>query len=367
MTVDHAYSLRLDLTIMVVGLPLIVLGTWALARAVDWFTSVYLGLGDDDMTADKALAVIGGNAEIAEEEITALANQVQPLWPKELNAVQAKQLAQLALMYGLDPMRGELMPYQGKPYVTVDGYLRIADRHPAYDGFDHDPATEEERQALGAAEDEVIWTASVYRKDRGRPVRMYGRAGGENERNPLVSGKTKAGVVIQPTDQALIRALRRALRASLSIPLPGDDDSRVTNSQLRAIHAIDQERGVDREQRHHELREVYDVEHSGELTKDQASGYIDGRLVDTDTGEVIFDGASKRLGKVVTELGLTASEVEQLAISRYGFGLSTLDNEQMQDLIVAIEEQAESHPSSDAVRRSIEEVAEEAELGSHDT
>lgn len=228
------------------------------------------------------------NAIVPVEEAKALAKTLQPMFPNDLNAQQAMQLANIALEYELDPMLGELIPYQGKPYVSVDGYLRIAGREPMYDGFDHRPATEDERSALGAVKGEVIWVAFVYRKDRSRPAKSFGRAGGPNERNPLVSGNNRQKTVyVSPHDQALTRALRRALRASFSLKLPGDEDNKATAAQIKAIHAIDEKNGIEREQRHQELQEMFGVDASNEMTSAQASAYIDGRLVDTGTGEVV--------------------------------------------------------------------------------
>lgn len=293
------------------------------------------------MSKSNALAVVGGKTEIAEQDVAALANDVQPLWPKDLNKQQAFALARVALAYGLDPMRGELVPYQGKPYVTLDGYIRIADKNPQYNGFTHRPATQEEREGLGAAKGETVWVANVYRKDRDYPVTMYGRAGGSNERNPLVSGKNRANqVFIEPSDQALIRALRRAMRASLAIPLPGEDEDRVTPAQLRHIHAIDRERGVDTDQRHHELREVFDVESSDKLTKEQASAYIDKRKVDTNTGEIlptITTEQMERVGQLCDEMAVNTEEIQELASAQFGVSVSALTEDQAGQVINALE------------------------------
>lgn len=240
------------------------------------------------MNPNNALATVSRNTELLDHQ-QEMEQQLAVRFKDDLNQEQARQLAQIAIAYDLDPFMGHLIPYEGQPYVTLDGYLRIADRQDAYDGFDHRPATEDERRGLQAHDDEVIWVAEVHRKDRSRPTRAYGRAGGPGERNPLVSGRNKkSSVFISPMDQALVRALRKALRMSFSLNLPfSADDDRVTNEQLRALHAVDAEAGVDREQRHHELQETYGVESSDQLTRDQASAYIDGRRVDTATGEIL--------------------------------------------------------------------------------
>ena len=54
--------------------------------------------------------------------------------PKETSLPQLQLLAQVALAYQLDPLMGEIMPYQGRPYITIAGRRRldaVAGHHPS--------------------------------------------------------------------------------------------------------------------------------------------------------------------------------------------------------------------------------------------
>jgi len=44
---------------------------------------------------------------------------------KNSSPQQLALLAQVALAYGLDPLMGEIMPYQGRPYITIAGRRRL--------------------------------------------------------------------------------------------------------------------------------------------------------------------------------------------------------------------------------------------------
>lgn len=241
----------------------------------------------------RALATVP-QTEVAQQTAIDLANRVKPLFPDDLNEQQALVFAQVALAYGFDPFMGELVAYQGRPFVTRSGFERIANNQPEYDGYEYDyvePGSAE-WQALGGQDGEIICRCLVYRKDRSRPVKAYGRAGGSAERNALVSGRNKKNTVyVSPIDQSLSRALRRGLRSSFSIPLPGEEEAPgVSPAQLRAIHAIDADAAVSRDDRHQELAATYNAETSAELTSAQASTYIEGRIVDVETGEILDSG-----------------------------------------------------------------------------
>lgn len=202
-----------------------------------------------------------------------LAKRLRPQFPQDCDPEQALEVARVALAYGLDPFLGELIPYKGKPYLTFDGRIRIADQHPMYDGYDLLPPEDAELKALRPVQNESIWKCVVYRKDRSRPTVAYGRAGGPNERNPV--GKS------DPVSMAQKRAIHRALRAAFPVPIPGVDDP-LSREQLKAIHAHDREAGVSDDERRAALDAAFGVESSAALTSTQASSYLDQRVVEAE-------------------------------------------------------------------------------------
>jgi hypothetical protein len=73
--------------------------------------------------------------------------------------------------------RGEVIWYQGRPYVTIKGLTRLLNRHPQFDNFELEPASDELRKAMRVSrEEEQVWVCRLFRKDRTRAAIGYGRA-----------------------------------------------------------------------------------------------------------------------------------------------------------------------------------------------
>lgn len=223
------------------------------------------------MSMSTARATVTDLAVVNDQRARDMAKEIAPMFPKDCTPAQALTVARIAVEFGLNPFLGELIPYQGRPYITYDGRIRLADQHPAYDGFEVVPATAAECRALGADDDQAVWKATVYRTDRRVPVTAYGRAGGKGERNPVAN--QWIGEV------AYKRAVHRALRAAFPVPIPGLEEA-LSPAQLRAIHAADADLGIERDERHATLRETYGVESSAELTQEQAGAYLDARAME---------------------------------------------------------------------------------------
>lgn len=187
------------------------------------------------------------------------------LFPKDMTPKQAGIMARLSLAYGLDPLADELLLFQGKPYLTIQGRTRKALDHPEYDGLECEPATEEERKAHRVADDEFFYIARVWRKDKRFPFPGYGRAGGRADKNP-VSGQ-------YGQEMAIKRAKSRALRDAFSMPLPDFEDQQ-------------NERTADTTRRY-EVAPVIDAE--AIVLRDD---------VDTDTGEIAESGSDSHKGPI---------------------------------------------------------------------
>lgn len=212
------------------------------------------------------------DTHVAQADVDQMALRLQARFPEDARGAAAMEVARLALAYGLDPFLEELIPYQGRPYLTQKGMIRIADQSPAYEGFDVEPATEDERKAFRASDKEVILKCLVHRSDRKRPIVAWGRASYVGERNPVSAS--------QAPEMAYKRAVHRALRAAFPVALPDLPDDYVTPEQVKMIHTIDNIVEVSDDQRRNALQDTFGVRSSTELTKDQASVYISGRIVD---------------------------------------------------------------------------------------
>lgn len=97
---------------------------------------------------------------------------------QEVTDEQMMALLVVADQYGLNPFTKEIYAYNDKgaivPLVSLDGWLRIINEHPQFDGMEFDYADEWETQPRGKPCPEWI-ECRIFRKDRSRPtiVREY--------------------------------------------------------------------------------------------------------------------------------------------------------------------------------------------------
>lgn len=88
---------------------------------------------------------------------------------KDANDDQFAALVIVANEYGLNPLTKEIYAFPAKggitPMVSIDGWIKIMNSHPAFDGIEFTDLPDEKGQ-LYAIE------AVVYRKDRSRPIRV---------------------------------------------------------------------------------------------------------------------------------------------------------------------------------------------------
>jgi len=96
----------------------------------------------------------------------------------EVSDEQMMALLVVADQYGLNPFTKEIFAFNDKgaivPLVSVDGWLRIINEHPQYDGMDFNYA--EAWETMPRGKPCPVWVECViYRKDRTRPtiVREY--------------------------------------------------------------------------------------------------------------------------------------------------------------------------------------------------
>lgn len=108
----------------------------------------------------------------------------------------------IADKFGLEPLLKHVVVIPNKgAYVTRDGLLAVAHRHPAFDGIEISGVSETETHYLA--------TASVWRKDMGRPFTYQGRypkQGGNKQYGPEMAIKC-----------AEVMALRRAFNVAAPV------------------------------------------------------------------------------------------------------------------------------------------------------
>jgi len=240
------------------------------------------------LTTERAIIPFDPNRAIQkvdDSQVKALANA--PVWPRDCNENQRVMVARLAIAYGLDPMMGELTVYQGKPWLTIDGRIRIASESGKYQGIIEDrPATADEYKALKCSPDEVyLWYVSVKHADWIKPVGRFGRVKLKGDRNQL------AGSTISYDTIARKRALWAALREAWPLKLPGiyEDEhistaetmtadtaqTQTSKGQVTAIHALVGALEWTDERYRDELVSRFGVKSSQDLTAFQAQDLLD--------------------------------------------------------------------------------------------
>lgn len=91
--------------------------------------------------------------------------------PKDVSIENLAAFLMVAAEHGLSPVKREIygFPARGggvQPVVGVDGWVRLANEHPAFDGMEFVDMFNPEN-----ANELVAVTCSIYRKDRSHPIR----------------------------------------------------------------------------------------------------------------------------------------------------------------------------------------------------
>jgi hypothetical protein len=97
---------------------------------------------------------------------------------------QAVFLTTLGTHLGVRAELGEIMLYQGKPYITIDGRIRIAHNSGLLNGIDPAPASSTDRMRYIVKDGEHLWKCFVFKKGALRPFVGWGHVR-LNDRNPV--------------------------------------------------------------------------------------------------------------------------------------------------------------------------------------
>lgn len=147
--------------------------------------------------------------------------------PGKVSTEQVVAFLAVANQYGLNPMTKEIYAFPNKggisPIVSVDGWLKLANKHPEFDGLE----TEEIREDGQV----VAVKCAVWRKDRGRPTTATEYM--SECRRP--TEPWKQWPVRMLTNKAMIQALRRAF--SFAGIFDPDEGERIQEAQ--AVDFVD--------------------------------------------------------------------------------------------------------------------------------
>jgi phage recombination protein Bet len=101
---------------------------------------------------------------------TGLMNTLKGTVFKDANDDQFAALIIVANAYGLNPLTKEIYAFPAKgqgivPLVSIDGWLRIMNEHPQFDGIEFEDIADDDGKLIAVE-------AVIYRKDRTRPIRV---------------------------------------------------------------------------------------------------------------------------------------------------------------------------------------------------
>lgn len=141
------------------------------------------------------------SAQASRKFLDAYSGKIGQMNPEQ----QAMFLMALGKVLGVRAELGEVILYQGKPYITLDGRIRLAHATGLLVGLEVRPATLLERRNYGCADDEALWVANAYRRGAARPFVGWGHVS-KTDRNPVSKQF--------PPEMAKKRAKYDALRAA---------------------------------------------------------------------------------------------------------------------------------------------------------
>ena len=168
--------------------------------------------------------------------------QLQAKWPRDLrDPVAAMQLILLAKHYGLSPFMGEIVPYQGTPYIPIKGLVRKASDSGRAHGLSTRAATPQERRDQRADDEDDVWTASFWLDNPANVSTGWGKVT-KAERDAQKEGDKGLYYVnpvlrAKPAEMAESRAVHDAMERSGVLHLPSLDPDFLLQMGERLLEA----------------------------------------------------------------------------------------------------------------------------------
>ena len=114
--------------------------------------------------------------------------------------------------------------YEGKPWITVDGRVKLLRRNPEYRGFRQRPLSKAEKEEWGWYAKDIVVETTIHTLTYGDIV-AYGRVSSEEAGGQPVNGVRHNPVArVQPVEMAMKRSLARAERFAFGTESLVDDD-----------------------------------------------------------------------------------------------------------------------------------------------
>lgn len=142
-------------------------------------------------------------------------------FPQDMSPKDMKLLAKVAITYGFDPLMGEIMVYQGNPYISIAGRYRKALETGELDGISTRPATKAEKEAREIPDGDYLYHADIWKKGCLHSFEGWGRVRkAEIDKAKASKGREFLPIANDPQGMAEKRAEAKGLKKGFYIPVP---------------------------------------------------------------------------------------------------------------------------------------------------
>jgi len=149
---------------------------------------------------------------------------------QQANQTQLNIVYLLCQRWELDPLT-DITLFEGRPWVTIDGRVKLMRRHPEYRGYSCRPLSRGEKEAWGYDADDIVVECTVRTVTWGE-ISARGKVSAaevQAARNRAAeTGKRSAPIGMHPVEIAEKRAIARAERAAFGQDAVLDEEEAVT-------------------------------------------------------------------------------------------------------------------------------------------
>jgi hypothetical protein len=145
--------------------------------------------------------------------------------------------------------------YEGKPWITIDGRVKLMRRNADYRGHTLRPLKPEEKVDWGFDTDDVVIEALVYVAGYPNPIQGHGRVRKAERMGHADGSRMNPIAKIHPVELATKRALARAERFAFGTEAYVDDED--VDDAVQTVVTEAREHQAERAQKY---RQIYDAE-----------------------------------------------------------------------------------------------------------
>jgi hypothetical protein len=114
--------------------------------------------------------------------------------------------------------------YDGKPWITIDGRVKLMRRNPDWDGHTLRPLKPDEKVDWGYDKEDIVIECLIHLKGKKDPIQGYGRVRKAERYGQADGSRMNPSAKIHPVELATKRALARAERFAFGTEAYVDDE-----------------------------------------------------------------------------------------------------------------------------------------------